>query len=160
MGQTIGKYERITRNACENLTVFNTDKRLYSFGAGWIFSRSVPEPYRRRINAAIVEMRQTDTLHQLVQNGFGHLDQRKCSAKIVDVGLGDIGVLLLILAAPFLLLLVTMLILLCISKVLIVTERGDGELTMSFPEETIALLNDLNYEANYGSHISSKECWT
>ncbi len=99
----------------------------------------------------------TETLHQLLQDGAGLLDQRKCRAKIVDVGVGNIGVACFILVAPFLLLLVTMLILARIRKVLIVTERVNGEFAMSFPEETIALFNDLNYEANYGSHISSKE---
>lgn len=101
--QTIGKYELIARNACQNLTIFETEKSLYTFGAGWLFSRTVPEPYRRSIDVAILNLQIAETLHQIVQDGVGQLDPRKCNPKIMDIGVGNIGVALLFIVAPFLL---------------------------------------------------------
>lgn len=96
--QTVANHILLKRRLCSKLTVYNTERGLYSFGAGWIFGKGVPAATRRQIDKRILRMRMTDQMR-------GIMSDRGCASPPPDIDADIVGMAALFLVAPSLLLL-------------------------------------------------------
>ncbi len=115
--KTIGTYQVVQRGACENMTIYETNKELYTFGAGWLYGGSVPVPWRRKIDVQVLELQVTDELRKDVEDDIGSLDKMSCTPPMInDIDVGIIGVSILVFVAPCLVIFVGIIVYYCYRK--------------------------------------------
>lgn len=94
-------YQLRDRKKCSDLTFYSTEKRLYSFGAGWLYGAKVSNTTRRKIDKTILDLRLTDKMRELVQNITKQ--SGNCSADRGDIEAPIILLPLAVLVGPCLL---------------------------------------------------------
>lgn len=94
--QNFARYEMMNREVCNKLTTYATERRLYAFGAGWLFGAGVPAATRRRIDKGILDLRMTDEMRGLLDPHDG----KTCKPSRPDIDADIVGVAILILVGP------------------------------------------------------------
>ncbi len=83
--QSLAQYELKERKQCKKLTVYSTERRLYTFGAGWLYGKNVSDTLRRDVDKTILDLRVTDKMREIVEKKMGGKDKR-CGGENGDIG--------------------------------------------------------------------------
>lgn len=106
----MGEFQLRERGKCQELAVRGTEKRLYSFGAGWLFGRQVPDNLKRLIDQMILDLRVTDKMRELVEEYLEPGGGKECSADRGDIEAPIILLPLVVLVGPCLAILAVVLV--------------------------------------------------
>lgn len=92
MYSSMAEFQLREHKKCKAFAALGTEKRLYSFGAGWLFGRRVPEDLRRLIDKKILDLRVTDKMRELVEEFLKPGSEKECA---VDRGVIEAPIVLL-----------------------------------------------------------------
>lgn len=94
------RYELQKRQACDLLTVFETDSPLYAFAAGWFYG-GVPIRTQLKIDRAILNLRLHDKIQELVRRFIDTKMSLNCAPPLPNISPRILSMPLLIMFIVF-----------------------------------------------------------
>lgn len=103
--KSAGMYQVRNRHACREMTIYETQKKMYSFGAGWLYGNAISSNFTNSLNKDILNMHEDDRLPGIIEAGAG---TQRCQATIYDIDVGVVGASIMLLVLPNLALILAM----------------------------------------------------
>lgn len=112
--KSAGHFQVRKRNICKNITDYGTERKLFSFGTGWLYGRHIPIPFQRKVDTQILTMHEKEQLPELLEADSSPLYTGSCSPLIQNIDVGVIGASVVVLVLPPMLLILFMVVYFCV----------------------------------------------
>ncbi len=76
--QFIVRYHLHKLHACDRLAVYDTERPLFSFDAGWYLNSNVPENIRNSIDRSILKLRLEDQVRRMIGSVVDDSKKLRC----------------------------------------------------------------------------------